>query len=616
VTDMNLKDISSPQALKGMKPDELKALAGEIRETIMGTVSHNGGHLASNLGIVELTLALHRTLDCPKDQLVFDVGHQCYAHKLLTGRYADFPTLRQLDGLCGFPRREESEYDSFGAGHASTAISAALGMARARDLKGEDYRVVAVVGDGALTGGMCYEALNDAGSRNTQLTVILNDNGMSISRNVGALSGQLTRLRVSRGWMGMKKALSQGLKWMPPIHKAFQHIKNGVRNVLVKDKFFTALGFHYFGPIDGHDLEGLERVLMRIRDLKEPVLLHVVTQKGRGFTQAEQRPEAFHGVAPLYIENGIGSRKNPPSLGSKAGEHLTHLAKKDQRVCAVCAAMADGTGFSCFEKAHPDRFFDVGIAEEHAVTLAAGMAAGGLRPFVAIYETFLQRAFDQIMEDVCLQGLPVCFLMDRAGLGGEDGATHHGIYGIAMLHAIPGLTLLSPRNEGELTQMMDWALTHNGPVAIRYPRNGMEQAAEGDAFRPGRWQCLRKGTAGALISYSTLLDECLVAADYLVREGMDIAVYNASSLNPLDEECLKTLNQQSIPFYTVEEHALSGGLGSITAACCARLGIAPPRAMLGLPVGYIPHGSREGLLKRFGLHGETIAQKIKEAIKQ
>ena len=617
---MHLSQISSPAHVKALSSGEIGPLADEIRAQIMDVVGHTGGHLSSNLGVVELTIALHRALDCPRDKIIFDVGHQCYAHKLLTGRYEPFSTLRTLDGISGFPRREESEYDAFGAGHASTAISAALGMARARDLMGENYRVTAVVGDGALTGGMCYEALNDAGSRKTQLMVILNDNGMSISRNVGALSGQLTRLRVSRGWLGMKKAVSEALRRLPvggePLLRAFQRIRNGARNILVRDKFFTSLGFRYFGPIDGHDPAGMERLFLRIRDLQEPVVVHVVTTKGQGYQKAEQHPDAFHGVAPLYIETQEAGRRSGPSMGTEAGTYVTELAGADPRIGVICAAMADGTGFSGFAKAYPQRFFDVGIAEEHAVTLAAGMAAAGMRPFVAIYETFLQRAFDQMMEDVCLQGLPVCFLMDRAGLGGEDGATHHGIYGLSMLRAIPGLVVLSPRDGDELRQMIRWALSHPGPCAIRYPRNGAECALPAGGFAPGEWQCLREGRDGAVLTTSAIVDECLAAAAALEKEGVSLSVHYASSLQPMDEGLLCRLASQGKALFTVEEHDIQGGFGSAVAECCARLSIPGPRAMLGLPHGFIPHGSRRALLERLGLDGAAIAQSIKEAMKK
>lgn len=617
---MILSRIGCPADIKKLTNEEMRALAAEIRQEIITTVTRNGGHLASNLGAVELTMALHRVLDCPQDKIIFDVGHQCYTHKLLTGRYRDFATLRQTDGLCGFPRRAESDYDAFDAGHASTAISAALGMARARDMLGQKYRIAAVVGDGAMTGGMCYEALNDAGGGEVPLMVILNDNGMSISRNVGALSGQLTRLRLSRGWLGMKKAVSVGLLKLPgagrSLYKAFQRMKNELRNVLVKEKFFTSLGFRYFGPIDGHDLEGLERALLSIRDIKGPVLLHVVTTKGRGYTRAEEHPEAFHGVVPQVIEQAGDRTKQAPSLGAEAGAYLNRLAEKDIRICAICAAMGDGTGFSSFAQAHGGRFFDVGIAEEHAVTLAAGMAAGGMRPFVAIYETFLQRGFDQMMEDVCLQKLPVCFLMDRAGIGGEDGATHHGLYGLAMLKAMPNLTVLSPCNAGELRQMIDWALAQPGPVAIRYPRHGARRIAQDIPFHIGHWECVKEGRDGAILCCSSLLDEAICAAEGLQANGLNLAIYNASSLAPLDTQLLQTWAEKKLPFFTVEEHDKTDGLGCAVAAYCAAEGLCSPRAMLGLPHDFVPHGRRESLLKRYGLTGEQIAVSIEEAMKK
>lgn len=615
---MKLAEIQSPAMLRACTPRELGELAGEIRAVIIRTVAQNGGHLASNLGVVELTIALHRVFDCPRDKLIFDVGHQCYAHKLLTGRYAAFSTLRQLDGLCGFPRREESPYDAFGAGHASTAISAALGMARARDLRGENYKVVAVVGDGALTGGMCYEALNDAGSRKTPLMVVLNDNGMSISRNVGALSGQLTRLRISRGWLGMKRAVSETLRRVPGVgdglYRAFQRIKNGVRNSLVRDKFFTSLGFRYFGPIDGHDLAGLERVFHHLREMEEPVVVHVVTRKGAGFLQAEEKPEKYHGVAPFQLENGQIRGKGLQSLGKQAGDYLADRTQTDGRVCVVTAAMTDSTGFSAFAQRFPQRIFDVGIAEEHAVTLAAGMAAAGMRPFVAIYETFLQRGYDQIAEDVCLQRLPVCFLMDRAGLGGEDGATHHGVLGIPLLSHLPHLTLLSPRDGEELKRMIDWSLAQDGPVAIRYPRSVVGALPPCADFCLGEWECLRPGEDAALLASSNMTAVCVDAARDLEKQGIQAAVYNASSLKPLDEALLAALSRKDTPIFTVEEGLLTGGFGSAVAQFCAARRLTSPRGMLGLPGQFIPHGSRGGLLKRLGLTSEEIARQVREAL--
>ncbi|MBQ9264183.1 MAG: 1-deoxy-D-xylulose-5-phosphate synthase [Clostridia bacterium] len=611
---MKLAELTSPRDLGQIPAQELPKLVQEIREEIIKTVAVNGGHLASNLGAVELTVALHRVLHCPEDKILFDVGHQCYTHKLLTGRQKQFASLRKTDGLCGFPRREESEYDVMDTGHASTAISAALGLARARDMQGEHYKVVAVVGDGALTGGMCYEALNDAGSRHTPMMIVVNDNGMSISRNVGALSRQLTRLRVSRGWLGAKKAVADALRRVPvgsnALYRGFQRIKNKARNVLVRDKYFTALGFRYFGPIDGHDLPGMERVFRQLLEMEEPVVVHVVTRKGNGFRDAEEKPEKYHGVSPFMPQD----EKSGPTMGSAAGAYVTELAAGRPDICVVTAAMTDSTGFTPFAEKYPDRLFDVGIAEEHAVTLASGMAAGGLRPFVAIYETFLQRGFDQIMEDVCLQQLPVTFLMDRAGLGGEDGATHHGIYGVGMLRTMPGMRVLSPACEAELRAMIDWALSQSGPVAIRYPKNTKVHLPFA-GFSAGRWDALRPGGDAAVIGVSAILEECLKAADILEKKGIRASVINASTLWPGDEGCLRRLAAERVPVFTVEEHALTGGLGSITAQICACAGLPGPRRMFSLPDAFIPHGNRKQLLARYGLTAEQIAAQIQKAVR-
>ena len=617
---MRLSDINSPVAIKALSERELKTLADEIRAEIIRTVSKNGGHLASNLGAVELTIALHRVFDSPTDKLVFDVGHQCYTHKLLTGREKAFSSLRQLDGICGFPRREESEFDAFNTGHASTAISAALGMARARDMRREAYHVVAVVGDGALTGGMCYEALNDAGSLETPLMVVLNDNGMSISRNVGALSKQLTRLRISRGWLETKKNVAEALRAVPGVgeklHDAFQRVKNGIRNAFIRDKFFTALGFQYFGPIDGHDIPGMEKVFRSLKNAEHPVVVHVVTKKGCGFEQAEKKPEKFHGVAPFYIETGRTRNEVDPSTGTVGGKYIAELAQTHPEICVVTAAMTESTGFGVFQKQYPNRLFDVGIAEEHAVTLAAGMAAGGMHPFVAIYETFLQRAFDQIAVDVCMQNLPVCFLMDRAGIGGEDGSTHHGLMGVSMLRAIPNMTVLAPRSERELKEMIDWALRHQGPCAIRYPRSLPKLEAPEGMFRCGTWESLsRHNRDVAILASSAILQECEEALKLLEAGGIEAYLINASTLQPLNTDCLRYLAKKKIPIITVEEHFLSGGFGSAVAACCAKLKLPAPVAMIGLPDEFVPHGSRRLLLQRYGLDGPGIAAKVKKAVK-
>ena len=615
---MLLSRINCPADLGGLTPTELKELAGEIRKEIIRTVARNGGHLASNLGVVELTIALHRALNCPEDRIVFDVGHQCYAHKMLTGRYARFSTLRTLDGLCGFPRREESEYDAFDTGHASTAISAALGIARARDLKGEGYRVAAVVGDGALTGGMCYEALSDAGSRKTPLMLIVNDNEMSISRNVGAVAKQLTRLRLSRGWLGMKRSVAETLRRVPGVggklYGGFQRIKNRLRNALVRDRFFTALGFRYFGPVDGHDIGEMERIFRRLRDMEEPVAVHVVTKKGAGFADAEEKPEKYHGVAPFVLEDGRTRDHASPSAGAVAGEWACRLAEEDGRICAVTAAMTQSTGFGPFAARFPDRLFDVGIAEEHAVTMAAGLAAGGMRPLAVIYESFLQRAFDQIAVDVSYQRLPVTFLMDRAGIGGEDGATHHGLLGVGMLGAVPGLPILAPRCGEELRQMLSWALGQDGPAAIRYPRDLPEDGPAYGKFAFGTWETLLEGRDAVILASSAILKECREAAELLKARGIRAGLINASTVRPLDEKRLRQLAADGIPVVTVEEHMLCSGFGSAVAAFCAREGLPAPRAMIGIEDAFVPHGCRSGLLKRLRLDAEGIAARMEKAV--
>ena len=472
-----------------------------------------------------------------------------------------------------------------------------------------------------MTGGMCYEALNDAGSAKTPFMVVLNDNEMSISRNVGALSRQLTRLRVSRGWLGTKKRMSDALDKIPgagpTLLRVFQRMKNGLRNVLVKDRFFTSLGFQYFGPIDGHDIAGMEKIFRRCSLIDQPVLVHVVTKKGLGYRLAEEKPEKYHGVAPFELENGGVRGSESPSMGKMAGAHLLEKARTDKTICAVTAAMTESAGFGAFAEGFPKRLFDVGIAEEHAVTLAAGMAAAGMRPFVAIYETFLQRAYDQIMEDVCLQRLPVCFLMDRAGIGGDDGPTHHGVFGVSMLRHLPHMTVLAPRCEGELHSMIDWALGQRDPVAIRYPRSAPEiEKAYTGRFAAGKWEPLRIGTDAAILASSKILKECLDAAAALEQQGIHAAVYNASSVRPLDESRLSQLVKAGVPLVTVEEQALSGGFGSAVNEWCAKTGAPAPTVMIGLPDEFIPHGSRKALLKRYGLDGAGIAERIQKAVKR
>ena len=609
---MLLDAIRSPKDLQGMKPQELEELAAELRQRILQTVSHNGGHLASNLGVVELTIALHRSFDFSRDQLIFDVGHQCYAHKLLTGRGEQFDTLRQYNGLTGFPKRDESPYDAFSTGHASTAISAAVGLCRARDAQGQDHHVVAVVGDGALTGGMCFEALNDAGSNELRLIVVLNDNGMSISRNVGAVSGYLTRMRAGKGWFDAKRVVSGALKRIPVagdvLYRAFHRVKDSIRNIFVQDRLFDSLGFHYLGPVDGSDIRGLEHLFAKAKQLDEPVLIHVVTRKGSGYTQAEDHPSRLHGTPPFDVDTGKPLSKSAVSMSAAAGDELLALAKEDRRVVAVTAAMTAGTGLLNFAYEMPDRLFDVGIAEEHAVTMAAGLAAGGMRPFVAIYDTFLQRGFDQVLHDVCLQHLPVCFLMDRAGLS-EDGPTHHGIYGVSYLSQLPGIQVLCASSRAELRAMMRYALTQDGPVAIRYHKadcSGLPDHLQPPVYRPV-WQCLRQGGDLAILGTGAILYEALRAAELLEEQGLHCAVYNASCVTPLDEETLCSLGA---PMVTVEEGALRGGLGSLISLACQQKNIPGPVLSLGLAGTCMTQGSRECQLKAQGLDAASIARQI------
>ena len=513
---MRLDQIESPHILKDLSMDELNDLAGQIRSELVATVARRGGHLASNLGVVELTLALHRVFDMPTDKLIFDVGHQSYVHKLLTGRYSQFHTLRTYGGISGFPKRSESEYDAFETGHASTAISAALGMARARDYRGEHHQVIALVGDGALTGGMCYEALNDAGNSQTRMIVILNDNEMSIARNVGALSRHLTDLRVSRYWDHAKSAVRSGLSAIPlvgkPMARLMSWLKDLVKSIFVDEEregFFDALGFRYFGPIDGHDLPGLIRTLESVKELQEPVVVHVLTQKGHGYDQAEKKPEIFHGTPPFYVETGDRRKVSTlPSYGTVMAKTLAEMAQADPRIVTITAAMPSGTGLNHFQEKFPDRMLDVGIAEEHAVTMSAGLAAGGMKPYFAVYASFFQRSFDQLIHDVCMPNLPVTLLLDRAGLVGEDGETHHGVWELASMLPVPNLTVLAPRDIGELRSMLRWTQQHNGPCAIRYGRSSVdlsERCPNAEPFVPGKWETLAQGDDCTLLALGSMI---------------------------------------------------------------------------------------------------------------
>lgn len=610
---MVLERIHSSEDVKRLFSKELPVLAQELRARIIDSVSRNGGHLASNLGVVELTIALHRAFDFPKDALIFDVGHQCYAHKLLTGRADSFDTLRQFGGLAGFPRREESPYDAFDTGHASTAISAAAGMARARDLAGGSQSVVAVVGDGALTGGMCYEALSDAGSSKLRMIVVLNDNGMSISRNVGAVSRYLTHMRSSKGWFEAKHVVGDFLRRIPVVgnslHAFFQRIKNSLRNIFVQDRLFDSLGFHYLGPVDGRDITGLERLFRRARQLDEPVLIHVVTKKGRGYSQAESDPTRLHGTPPFDVHTGEPLSPAGKSMGKAAGDALCAMAAADSRIVAVTAAMTGSTGLGEFASRYPDRLYDVGIAEEHAVTMAAGLAAGGARPFVAIYDSFLQRAYDQILLDVCEQHLPVCFLVDRAGLI-EDGVTHQGVYGNAFLTQMPGLTVLNAATCDELQAMIRYALTLDAPVAIRYGKTETENVAVWPREKPyaPMWPLLRTGDDLAILACGAMVGQAMRAAELLDQQSLRCAVYAADCIQPLDESVLNQLKDSKL--VTLEEGVVSGGLSSLVPAWRAAHGVCKPLLTLGVEGLCATQGDHTLQLRAQGLDAESVARRI------
>lgn len=619
---MILEQIHEPADLKKLNIKQLKLLAQEIRTEIVNVVSERGGHLSSNLGAVELTIAIHYVFDAPADKLVMDVGHQSYAHKLLTGRYDRFPTLRQKGGISGFPNIDESEYDAFTAGHASTAISAALGMARTRDIMHGENNVIALLGDGALTGGMCFEALNDAGQSNTRIIVVLNDNDMSIAPNVGAVNRYLTRLRQSKGYIAVKHGVRSRLEKLPVVgarlYRFLEKLRNLVRSIFVDDKFFEALGFKYMGPVDGHDLKQLIRVLKRAKNYDEPQLIHVVTHKGRGYQPAEDHPTRFHGIAPFYIESGDRKDASDVTSGSVVARQLIDMADNDIRVCAVTAAMPSGTGMDAFQKAHPDRFFDVGIAEEHAVTMAAGMASQGMKPYVAIYSTFLQRAYDQIMMDVCRNALPVTFLIDRAGLVGEDGATHQGVFDLSYLRSIPGLVIAAPRDVRDLKQMVALSQALDGPMAIRYPRAcgdlGPAIQSQG-AFGIGRWELLSGGSDVMIFAVGQMVQPALQAAVELMGKGISAGVVHARFVAPMDTDMLIRQASSVRLVVTAEQNVLSGGFGEGVLDALARSGVDKPVLTLGVPDRFIAHATIDQQVEECGLGPLDIAARIQEKLK-
>lgn len=619
---VELSQIKDPSDIRCLNREECEELADDIRTKIIQTVSQNGGHLSSNLGVVEITLALHRVFNTPQDKLVFDVGHQTYVHKLITGRYHSFDTLRTYGGLSGFPRRCESEYDCFEAGHASTAISAALGLARARDARGEKHHVVAVVGDGALTGGMCYEALNDCGNSKTRLILLLNDNEMSIAKNVGALSRYLSRLRASAGWNTTKKRVRSRLSRIPvvgePAYRIIHKAKQMIKSAFVDEGFFSALGFRYLGPINGNDQMAVERMLEQAKHFEEPVVIHCITKKGYGYHRAESKPEAFHGTPPFLVESGRMSSSSARSNGKIANDTLIELAKDDPRIVAVTAAMPLGTCTGSFQKAYPERFIDVGIAEEHAVTMCAGMASGGMRPFFFVYSTFLQRGYDQVLHDVCIQDLPVVFMLDRSGISNEDGQSHQGLYDYAYLRHIPGMTVLAPADGNELELMIRKCLEAGHPCSIRYPKNE-EKLPEGisiDQFQIGKWQMLRNGQDAVVLAAGTMTGASLRAAEKLAKQGIELAVVNASTIKPLDEELLHSLLDGTRMVFTAEEHVLQGGFGSAVLEWAAKNEKKAAIVPLAVEDRFIQHGDHKHLLEEVGLSDDAIVLAVQKHLRK
>jgi 1-deoxy-D-xylulose-5-phosphate synthase len=616
-----LETLNLPGDIASLPREELLEFATEVREKIVDSVSLTGGHLSSNLGTVELAVALHRVYHSPKDRIVWDVGHQAYPHKVLTGRAGRFHTLRQTDGLSGFLSIFESEHDYFGAGHAGTACSAALGAALARDLLQEDRRVVAVVGDGAMTAGMAFEALNHAGELRRDLLVVLNDNSWSISKNVGAMADYLNRIITGQIYNRAKADLEKLIGNLPSvgntmvkmIHTAEEHLKG----MIVPGTWFEELGFRFFGPVDGHDLLKLVDTLENLKKLEGPILLHCITKKGKGYAPAEEAPLKWHGATPFDKIVGKPHKKTTEKAYTDIfAETLVAEARKDSRICAITAAMATGTGLTRFAEEFPDRFFDAGIAEQHAVTLAAGMARGGLKPVAAIYSTFLQRAFDQVVHDVALQNLPVVFAVDRAGLVGADGATHQGIFDMSYLRLIPNVVVFSPANEAELAGMFKTSLALEGPSAIRYPRIAVTGTfadwIETPPIPPGVCEVLREGNGLAILTIGSIVSETVSAAERLAEEGFDPWVINMRCLKPLDRGILRRLADLGTALVTVEEHTLPGGFGSAVQEAWEEEGLPPTRIIrLGIRDQFVEHGSREDLLARLGLDAEGIARSIR-----
>lgn len=617
---MMIEGIKGPEDIKSLSIDELNQLASELRGIIIERVANNGGHLASSLGVVELTIALHYVFNSPTDKIIWDVGHQSYAHKLLTGRLKDFHTLRQYGGISGFPRIDESAHDAFGTGHSSTSISAGLGIIEARDhLKSRiTNKVISVIGDGAMTAGLAFEGLNHAGHLKKDIIVVLNDNEMSISPNVGALSIYLQKIMTGDLYTRFRKETKYLLERLPkvgdPMLKIAQRAEETVKGFFAPGILFEELGFEYVGPVDGHRIDLMIETFERFKDFPAPVLIHVITKKGRGYAPAERNPSLFHGIGPFDVKTGMPRSSKDVSYSEVFGEYLVELAEDDDRIVAITAAMTEGTGLTEFARRFPKRFYDVGIAEPHAVTFSAGLAIQGMKPVVAIYSTFLQRAYDEIIHDVCLQNLPVVFAIDRAGIVGEDGPTHHGAFDLSYLRHIPNMVVMAPKDGNELRSMLKTAISHNGPCAIRYPRGSAININEYPINIPiGKAELLREGRDILIIAIGSMVLPSISASEILKRDGISSAVINARFIKPLDTALISSLAKNTEYILTVEENSVLGGFGSAVMEALVESGINDSRIkMLGIPDRFIRHGPQDILRKELSLDADGI---VKEAMK-
>lgn len=615
-----LEKIRSPKDIKGLSFGQLYALSNEIRGKILEVVSKNGGHLAPSLGAVELIIALHYVFDSPKDKLVFDVGHQAYAHKLLTGRAEQFHSLRKMGGISGFLKPSESEHDIFGAGHASTSLAAALGIAVSRDLRKENYEIVAIIGDGGLTGGLSWEALNNIGHLKKKIIVVLNDNQMSISKSIGAISEYLSRIRTEPSYLKVKEDLEFLLRRIPlglPLWESIQRVKEAMKRLFLPGMIFEELGFTYLGPIDGHNIEAMVDIFRRARNIEGPTIVHILTKKGKGYPPAEENPEKFHGIPPFDLETGETDEPLfPPTYTEVFARSLVEIAERDERIVAITAAMPLGTGLSLFAQRFPERFFDMGMGEACAVTFAAGLACQGFKPVVAIYSTFLQRAYDMIIHDVCLQNLPVVFAIDRAGLVGEDGATHQGIFDIAYLLPIPNLVISAPSNEWELASLLKTALEANCPFVIRYPKErGIGIPFHSPEVLPiGKGELIREGKDLCIIALGTTLNIAEKAVEMLEKEGIEAALLNPRFIKPLDEELVLPFCTSTRKVLVIEEGVPFGGFGSYLVSLLATKGVRNIRVRLMGIEGFVEQGKREELLSLFGLTPEGIYTSAKDLL--